>query len=306
MRKILVLGRKGQVGGDLCRLLEAKGERFTAAGREECDLAVAGSAARLISKELPNIIVNAAAYTAVDRAESEPELAFRINSEAVHEIATQAKRIGAALIHYSTDYVFDGSNSRPWREDDPTGPLNVYGRSKLEGERRIHDSGAASLIFRTSWVFSDVGKNFLVTMLKLGSEREEISVITDQIGSPTSSRSLAELTTDAISHFTAADGAIDMEKIQAAAGIYHATSQEQTSWHGFAEAIFKEARKLGISLRVRSVQPITSEQWPSAAKRPAYSVLCNDKLREKLGYQLPEWKQSLKQVLKSAVRAKPL
>lgn len=291
--KILVVGHKGQVGTEMCEQLKASGYSFVGIDREECDITKHGSVVTIIREVKPQVIVNAAAYTAVDKAEAEPEIAQLINATAPVEMAEEAKRMGSLFIHYSTDYVFDGENDRPWTEEDEPAPLGVYGRTKLDGEVGVHASGAAAYTFRTSWVYGVYGANFLLTMLKLGSTREELAVIGDQIGAPTWSRNLADVTMHTIRKFSTQSGAIDLDAAQATAGLYHATSGGQTSWHGFAEAIFAEARERGFEVKVKTVKKIRTEDWPSAAKRPKYSVLSNRKLQKTLGFTFPEWHEAM-------------
>ena len=295
---VLVVGCNGQVGTELRALLTVGGYKFAAVDREECDLTRRGAVGAIIQKLKPRVVVNAAAYTAVDKAESEPEVAEAINALAPSEMALEAKRIRALFIHYSTDYVFNGENNRPWTEEDAPAPLGVYGRSKLNGEIAVAASGAVAYTFRTSWVYGTHGSNFLLTMLKLAKEREELSVISDQIGAPTWSRSLADATLSLIRRFSKADGAIDLEMASQTSGLYHATCGGQTSWHGFAEAIFARARQRRMPLKVREVHPIRTEDWPSAAKRPRYSVLSNRRLNEDLGIRLPQWSDALNEVFR--------
>jgi dTDP-4-dehydrorhamnose reductase len=264
---------------------------------EECDLKTRGNARALIETVRPQAIVNAAAYTAVDRAEAEPEIARVINVDAAQEMAQGAHKQGALLVHYSTDYVFNGCHDRPWTEEDTPDPLNVYGRTKLQGEQAVLNSGAAAFVFRTSWVYGSHGANFLLTMLRLGASREELSIVCDQLGAPTWSRSLAELTLYTIRKFSAEEGTIDLRAASELGGVYHATCGGGTNWFEFACAIFDEARARQLPLKVRHVTPITSEQYPSAAKRPRYSVLSNAKLNQRLGTSLPQWRQALAGVM---------
>jgi dTDP-4-dehydrorhamnose reductase len=295
--RVLVVGHKGQVGTEMCAQLTGGGYTFVGIDREECDITKPGSVLAIIRDVKPQVIVNAAAYTAVDKAESEPALAEAINATAPTEMAVEAKRIGALFVHYSTDYVFNGENTRPWVEDDLPAPLGVYGRTKLDGERGVATSSAAAFTFRTSWVFGTHGANFLLTMLKLGASREELGVIDDQIGAPTWSRSLADVTMHTIRRFTNADGSIDLDRALADSGLYHATSAGVTSWHGFAEAIFREASERGIPLAVRTVKKIKTSDWPSAAQRPKYSVLSNAKLNQHLEFRFPEWRDALRSAM---------
>ena len=295
--RILVVGHKGQVGTEMCEQLKVSGHQFVGIDREECDITKPGSVVSIIRDVKPQVIVNAAAYTAVDKAEAEPEIAEAINATAPTEMAEEAKRIGSLFIHYSTDYVFNGENDRPWTEEDKPAPLGVYGRTKLKGELGVHSSGAAAYTFRTSWVYGVYGANFLLTMLKLGSTREELAVIGDQIGAPTWSRNLADVTMHTIRKFSTPSGTIDLDVAQAMAGLYHATGGGHTSWHGFAEAIFAEARERGFEVKVKSVKKIRTEDWPSAARRPKYSVLSNSKLQKVLGFTFPDWNDAMRNAI---------
>jgi dTDP-4-dehydrorhamnose reductase len=302
--RMLVFGRNGQVGSELVRVLQGRRWDLRALDRHDCDLTVAGAATNAIRQFKPEVIINAAAYTAVDRAESERGIAERINAEAVAEMALEAKASAAMLIHYSTDYVFDGVSARPWTEDDPTNPVNAYGHSKLHGEEAIRKSGVKAFIFRTSWVYGAHGSNFVATMLKLGAEREELSVVSDQCGAPTSARELAQVAIHAIARVSREDGSLDEDRVAESAGLYHASAAGQTTWSGFAEKIFAEAQSLGVTLKVKSVRKITSEQWPTPAQRPKYSVLNNDRLRTQLAFKMPLWSQPLRDVVRDIASAK--
>jgi dTDP-4-dehydrorhamnose reductase len=295
--RVLVVGCTGQVGTEVCAQLKAAGFPYSGIGREECDLFTRGAIGKYIREFKPQVIVNAAAYTKVEKAESEPELAEAINGAAPAEMAEEAKRSDALFVHYSTDYIFDGNHERPWTEDDAAGPLGVYGRTKLNGELGVNNSGAAAFTFRTSWVYATHGANFLLTMLKLGKEREELSVIDDQIGAPTWSRNLADLTMATVRRFTNADGSINLSSAMADCGIYHATARGETSWHGFATEIFDEARKLGMPLKVKTVRQIKTADRPSPATRPLYSVMSNEKLNRRLEIRFPEWREALRQAM---------
>jgi len=244
----------------------------------------------------PQVIVNAAAYTAVDRAESERELAAAINATAPRVMAEEAMARGCLFIHYSTDYIFDGKKQLPWVEDDIPAPLNVYGASKLAGEKGVLAACDASFVFRTSWVFGTEGVNFLRTMLRLGREKEVLSIVADQFGAPTWSRSLADLTLHTLRQFIQR-GELDLGAARSKAGTYHATCRGMTTWHEFACVIFESARNLGMNLKVREVVPITSGQYPMPAERPRYSILSNEKLKRRLGYELPDWKVALRLVM---------
>jgi dTDP-4-dehydrorhamnose reductase len=277
VKKILLVGRNGQVGRELQRTLAPLGE-VIAVDRQALDLARADHIRLLLRQVRPGIIVNAAAFTAVDQAEAEPELAMAINALAPGVMAEEAMELGALLVHYSTDYVFDGVKSGPYTEDDVPNPVNAYGRSKLAGERAIQGSGCRHLIFRTSWVYGLHGKNFLRTIGRLAQTRAELSIVDDQIGAPTWSRMIAEATALALR----GDPRNDQHS-----GLYHMSSAGQTSWHGFARAILDAQ---GWSGRLK---PIPTRDYPLPAQRPANSTLNNDKLAATLGLALPDWRDAL-------------
>jgi dTDP-4-dehydrorhamnose reductase len=289
--RILILGAAGQVGRELQRSFGDFGT-VVAVDRESVDLAVPEQIRELVSQAGPNVILNAAAYTAVDAAEAELGLAMAINAEAPRVLAEEARKRGALLVHYSTDYVFDGRKQGPWTEDDAAHPLNTYGKSKLAGEDAIRRVGGASLVFRTSWIYGPHGKNFLLTMLRLGSERESLSVVDDQFGAPTSSIDLADATR------TIVEGALAgrFGRPPTWAGLYHMTCSGSTSWCGFAEAIFAIAGDL-LDGRRPVVKPIASSEYPVPAQRPQNSVLSNARLQERFGIALPAWEAALDQVL---------
>jgi dTDP-4-dehydrorhamnose reductase len=297
--RVLVFGCRGQVGSELCDILRGRGAEFLAIDREDCDLTQRGSARLAIEDYDPQVIVNAAAYTAVDKAESEPELARALNATAVAEMAQTAAERHILLFHYSTDYIFNGENTRPWREEDAPGPLSVYGQTKLEGERAIAASGAVAFTFRTSWVYGARGANFALTILRLAASRDELSVVSDQIGAPTSSCSLAKLTNEVMLRFCKATGEVNLDCARVLAGVYHATAGGVTNWFEFAKAIVKDSRERGVALQVKNIKPLRTEEYLTAAKRPRYSVLCNRKLNEQLGVQLPHWRDELKAVMKA-------
>jgi dTDP-4-dehydrorhamnose reductase len=280
--KILVTGCTGQVGYELERSLQGLGE-VVAVDRARMDLANLDQVRDVIRAVQPGLIVNPAAYTAVDKAESEPELAHRINAEAPGVMAEEAKKLGAALVHYSTDYVFPGTDPAPRVENDATGPVNVYGASKLAGEQAIAASGVRHLIFRTSWVYGMRGKNFLLTMLKLARERDELRIVADQHGAPTWSRTIADATATVLAQ-ARAGGAGWWD---AHGGIYHLSSQGQTTWFDFTQAILEEA---GIACKLT---PIATADYPTPAKRPAYSVMSSQKLVDQL-CALPHWREALR------------
>jgi dTDP-4-dehydrorhamnose reductase len=291
--RILLIGKSGQIGWELERSLLALGP-IVALGREEFDLTNPSSIQRIVSEIQPEIMVNAAAYTAVDRAEDERELAYTTNAKAPGLLAEEARKTGALLVHYSTDYVFDGTKRSPYTESDPTSPLNVYGESKLAGEQAIQDSGAAHLIFRTSWVYSTRGKNFLLTILRLAKEREELRIVDDQIGIPNSAGAIAKATCAVLKQLVD----VSPGKIS---GIYHMSGVGAgISWFKFASAILDEARNLASCPdKMPRVTPIKTQEYPTRAHRPAYSVLNSEKLDATFGVRLPDWKTQLKRVLRS-------
>ncbi len=288
--RILVTGRDGQVGWELRRTLAPLGE-VIAVGREQLDLADPQAVALLVRELRPQVIVNAAAYTAVDRAESEAALARSINALAPGAMAVEAARLGALLIHYSTDYVFDGRGDRPYRESDAVAPASVYGSSKEQGERLIRDSGARHLILRTAWVYGTRGKNFLLTMLRLAREKDRLRVVADQIGSPTWSRMIAETTAALVAKAAASD----------CRQTVNVTSQGKTSWQGFAAAIVNGAAQRGLCPAV-PVDAIGTADYPTPAQRPAYSVLSGETLRSDWGLALPAWDHALELCLDDLAR----
>jgi dTDP-4-dehydrorhamnose reductase len=295
--RILLTGGNGQVGWELRRTLMPLGElvvveRHSSNSLLCLDLADLQRLRQVIQEVRPQVIVNAAAYTAVDRAESEPELAQTVNGDAPGVMAEVAKQIGAALVHYSTDYVFDGTQPEPYWESDRTNPLNVYGKTKLAGEQAIQAVDGSHLILRTSWVYGLRGKNFLLTMLKLSQEREELRIVDDQIGAPTWSRAIAEATAQIL----AQDTANIYGFLKEYRGLYHLTADGQTSWYGFAKAILDYGSD-SIPRKLRSVSPIPSQDYPTPAKRPTFSRLNNDKLLETFGLRLPDWLEMLKHCL---------
>ncbi|MCC4114175.1 dTDP-4-dehydrorhamnose reductase [Aromatoleum toluclasticum] len=291
--KLLVTGANGQVGWELARSLMPLGE-VVALDRRRCDLSRPETLAALVAELAPDVIVNAAAYTAVDKAESEESLATTINATAPGELARAAKAAGALLVHYSTDYVFDGTKSGPYTEDDPVAPVNAYGRSKLAGEVAIRESGCDHLILRTTWVFAARGGNFVRTMLRLGAEREQLRVVADQHGAPTWARNIA----DATAHIVAQ---AQRERCEGAfaSGIFNLASAGETSWHGFAEAIFATARTALPErvLKVASVEPIPASAYPTPAARPASSRLSAERLAARFGIVMPHWQNALRRCL---------
>lgn len=283
---ILLTGANGQVGWELRRTLATLG-RVVAVDSKAMDLTDPDAIRRVVADATPRVIVNPAAYTAVDKAESEPDRARAVNAEAPGLLAEAAARSGALLVHYSTDYVFDGRGETPWREDAPTGPLNVYGATKLAGEQAIAASGCRHLIFRTSWVYGTRGANFLLTMRRLMRERPELKIVDDQMGAPTWCRSLAEATAQVLAQVTSPARGADKPEPW---GVYHMTNGGQTSWYGFARAILDLE---GLETPPRLV-PIPSSDYPTPARRPLNSRLDNGKLERVFGLRLPDWQDALK------------
>jgi dTDP-4-dehydrorhamnose reductase len=299
--RILLLGKNGQVGWELQRSLALLGEMIAlgsdSAAPLSADFAKPESLAATIRAVAPQVIVNAAAYTAVDRAEAEPELARAINALAPGVLAREAAASGAWLVHYSSDYVFDGSGAAPWVEDSPTRPLNVYGRTKLEGEQLIRDSACRHLILRTSWVYGVRGGNFAKTMLRLARERETLTVVHDQIGAPTGADLLADLT------------ALVLREAQGRPGLggtYHAVASGETSWHGYATHMIARARALGQPIKALddAIQPVSTSQFPTPAARPLNSRLNTDKLRAAFRITLPAWQVGVDRMLAELLGAR--
>ncbi len=281
--RILLTGKNGQVGWELQRALSSLGEVIVC-DRSELDLANPDQIVAVVRETKPQIIVNAAAYTAVDKAESEPELAHAINGRAPGILADEAKKLGALLVHYSTDYVFDGTKAGPYTEEDVPNPVSVYGQTKLEGEQAVQNSGCHHLIFRTSWVYGPRGKNFLLTILRMAKERDEVRIVDDQKGAPTSSTLIAHATAQAL-----------RPENSGTSGIYHLTAAGTTSWHGFAEAIVSQANL------PTKVVPITSAEYPTPAHRPSNSVLDTSLLQRRFGIVLEPWQAGLKNCLRTLV-----
>jgi dTDP-4-dehydrorhamnose reductase len=302
--KILLTGKNGQLGADLAQLLPRLGE-VAALDRTVLDLAKPEEIRRVIRDLRPQAIVNAAAYTAVDLAEKEEALARAINADAPAVMAQEARKIGAALIHYSTDYVFDGSKTSPYDENDPPNPLNTYGKTKLAGEQAIESSGVPHLIFRTEWVYATRGRNFLLTILRLATQREELRIVRDQIGSPTWSRTIAAATSKVLISLVQKDEHDPASAVSSVSGSYHLTAAGETNWYEFANAILKEAARVppgtpwfqaatgGKPLIVRRVIPITTNDYPTPARRPAYSVLSNRKFLASMKFRLQDWQTQL-------------
>lgn len=293
---VLLFGGNGQVGHELRRSLRALGDVVvtTRSGQlpdgarcEVADFDRPGTLAELVERVAPAIVVNAAAYTAVDKAEDDVDAAFRTNAEAPGVLARACALRDIPFVHYSTDYVFDGQGSRPYREDDPTAPLGVYGASKLAGEDAVRSVGGRHLILRTAWVYGRHGHNFMKTMLRLGADRDKLRVVADQVGTPTPAALIADVTAELL-------GLRD-----APSGTFHLTPRGETSWHGFAEAIFEEALVRGLISRAPKVIPIATSDYPTRARRPGYSRLDIGRLEQVLGHVLPEWRAGLQQVLGS-------
>lgn len=291
---VLVFGGNGQVGQELLRALAPLGPVLatTRSGQlpdgSACEVADFGqpdSLPALLDRLQPLVVVNAAAYTAVDRAEQDVEAAFAANAQAPGVIARWCAAHGVPFVHYSTDYVFDGQGSAPYREDEATAPLGVYGASKRDGEEAVRAAGGRHLIFRTAWVYASHGANFLRTMLRVGAERDQLRVVADQIGTPTPAALIADVTAQVLQH----PGHLS--------GTWHLTASGQTSWHGFAEAIFAEALATGVLTKVPTVDAIPSSEYPTPAKRPAWSVLDNRKLQQDFSIVLPSWQDGLKRVM---------
>jgi dTDP-4-dehydrorhamnose reductase len=285
MKRILITGINGQLGQELQQTLTDYD--VIGVGRETLDLTQPDKISQMMDEVRPELVINAAAYTAVDKAESEPEITKATNAIAPGILAKEAQKMGVPLIHISTDYVFDGSQSRPYLDTDTTNPLGVYGQSKLAGEQAIRENCNLHIILRTAWVYGVGGKgNFVKTMLKLGAEREEIRVVADQVGSPTWTGDLASAIAQLLPQLS-----------PEIAGTYHYTNSGVASWYDFAVAIFEEAKQLGFPLKVQRIIPITTADYPTPARRPAYSVLYCGKIAAVLGTHPPHWRQALRQML---------
>lgn len=296
--KILITGRNGQLGWELARRLASGPHDVVALGRAELDLSDTASIAPCIERHQPALVVNAAAYTAVDRAQTEPDLAMRVNADAPGEIAAACARMGAALVHFSTDYVFDGTKPGRWTEDDPCGPLNVYGASKLEGERAVAATGAAAVVLRTSWVFGEHGGNFARTMLRLATERDTLRVVADQRGVPTWTARLAEAVALMADTAPEADAPGVAAWFARRAGVYHAAPAGATTWHGYARHVIATAMEepaFAARLRVRpeAIEAIPTAAFPTPAARPANSLLDCGKLERVFGIAWPQWQEDV-------------
>ena len=298
MKKILLTGVNGQVGHELQKKLT--NYQVFALNREQLDFSDKDAIRRVVRAIQPDLIINPAAYTAVDKAESEPDLAYAINAIAPQVLAEEAAELNAAMIHFSTDYVYDGSKIENYVETDAVNPLSVYGKSKLAGELAINAVGLPHLILRTSWVYGAYGKNFLKTIIRLASERESLRIVADQFGAPTSSESI----TDAVIELLNTWQPLDTNQT----GIYHFTNQGKTSWHGFSSEIVSEYNRLAankslqmLKANVENIEPITTADYPTPAARPANSTLSNQKLKQVFNVSLPSWQQGLQQVMQSLV-----
>lgn len=286
--KILLLGSNGQVGFELARSLLPLGE-LVSLNRVQADFTDLENLRATVQTIRPDVIVNAAAYTAVDKAETERKNAFLINTQAVEVLAKEAKNLNALLIHYSTDYVFDGTKTTPYFENDATNPLNVYGESKLAGELAIQKSAADYLIFRTTWVFAARGQNFVNSILRLASEREELNIVADQIGAPTWARLIADTTAHCVRQ------AMQERRSNAfESGIFNLTSSGETSWFEFAQKIVELARAKKVEFKNRAINSISTSQYPTPAKRPANSRLTTEKLSQRFHVKMPDWQETLK------------
>ena len=291
--RILLLGKDGQVGWELQRSLAPLGQVLALNSRSQShcgDLANLPGLAETVRAYAPDVIVNAAAYTAVDKAESDCEQAFKVNAEAVGVLARAAVDCGALLVHYSTDYVFPGQGSQPWREGDNVGPLNTYGASKLAGEQAIQAAGCQYLILRTSWVYAARGNNFAKTMLRLAAERDSLGVIDDQHGAPTGAELIADITAHAI---------IAIRRNPALAGLYHLAAAGETTWCGYARFVLEQVAAKGMALKTQAeqVNPLTTDAYPTPAKRPANSRLDTSKLQKAFALTLPDWRQGVARML---------
>jgi dTDP-4-dehydrorhamnose reductase len=294
---ILLTGATGQVGGQLLKVLPELGE-VIAPLRSTMDLANPQSIRDTIRTVRPRWIVNPGAYTAVDKAESEPDLAQAINADAIQAIGEEANAIGAGVIHFSTDYVFSGTGTNPWVETDEPAPISVYGATKLAGEQALIASGAGHMIFRTSWVYGAEGKNFLRTILKLARERENLRIVGDQYGAPTWSRDLAEMTVQVIGRCEkAAAGSSLADVLPRFNGIYHASGRGETTWHGFADEAVRLQREKEPAAPFAHIEAIPTAEYPTPAKRPANSRLNCSKLEQQFGWRMMHWKESLHEVL---------
>jgi dTDP-4-dehydrorhamnose reductase len=296
--KILLLGKSGQVGWELQRSLAPLGE-LVALDRSQADFSKPESLRKIIAEIKPNWIVNAAAYTAVDKAESEQELAHTINAKAAQVLAEEASKLDAWLIHYSTDYVYDGRKSNAYNESDEVNPLSVYGASKLAGEKAIQKSNCNYLIFRTSWVFAAKGNNFAKSMMRLASERDELKIVADQFGAPTSAELIADVSALCMQQLIINEQRFSLNGV----GIYHLVASGEASWHSFAQYVINKAEHSGVVLKATSqkIMPITTDEYPLPAKRPCNSRLCTNKLTEVFSIKLPHWSVYVDRMLEEII-----
>ncbi len=295
-RRILIVGSAGQLGVELQKSFAGAGS-ITAVDLPSVDITNAEQFRAFIRETNPDVILNAAAYTAVDKAESEQAIAHAVNAEAPRIMAEESLRLNALLVHYSTDYVFDGSKPGPWVETDTPNPLGVYGATKLAGEQAVESVGGKTLIFRTSWVYGSHGKNFLLTMLRLGQERDQLSIVDDQVGAPTTSSELAGATHTIVSGILSGN----FGDPASWAGLYHMTCSGSTSWFGFADAIFTRASEL-MGANAPTLTPILTSAYPTPAKRPLNSVLSNEKLKARFGVKLASWESALDDVFEALLK----
>jgi dTDP-4-dehydrorhamnose reductase len=297
--RILLIGASGQVGRELLRTLSRVGSLVATTRRADettgpvatiaLDVTNLTALRQVVRDVRPAIVINAAAYTAVDRAETEQDAAALVNGVVPGVLADEARSVGAALVHYSTDYVFDGSGTRPWREDDPPAPLNAYGRTKLAGEEAVRASGAAHLILRISWIYAAYGANFVRSMLRLGAERSELRVVDDQVGAPTSAACVAAATAQIV----ARSAATPVEYFHDHGGTIHLACAGETSWHGFATEIFRQARTAKLPIAVERIVPIPTSEYPTPARRPLNSRLDGARAAERFDVRLPDWRAAL-------------
>ncbi|MGP9675247.1 MULTISPECIES: dTDP-4-dehydrorhamnose reductase [unclassified Halomonas] len=296
--KVLITGGNGQVGFELRRQLATVGD-VLAPNRAALDLSNAGAVSAFLTQHQPDVVINAAAYTAVDNAESDQAMAGRLNAALPAQLAEYCQQQSKWLIHYSSDYVYTGQGSAPWQESDTTGPCNVYGATKLAGDEAVMNSSCQHLIFRTSWVYSAFGKSFLATMLRLGAERSALSIINDQVGAPTPARLIALVTQQALTRLLS-------EGATLASGVYHLAPRGETSWHGFACEIFKVAKQFGLPLVITpdGVSAIPTTDYPTPAARPLNSRLSVDKLEKALSVQLPDWQSQLALTVEEIARSR--
>lgn len=306
--KILITGATGQLGQDVAALFTAAGARPACLGRKDLDITDKEALFSVIRETAPEVIINTAAYTKVDLAEKESEKAFAVNCDGAANLAAASKQVGATLIHISTDFVFDGTQSSPYKESDKTNPLGLYGKSKLAGEEAIRECCGKHIIIRTSWLYGVHGANFVKTILRLATEREVISVVCDQVGSPTWSKGLAEVIRQITPRLTTKDAQAPAIKTTRPSdegagakktpfGVYHYSDEGVASWYDLALAVVEEARALGVELKCRTVLPIATSGYPTPAVRPAYSVLNKEKIKEEFSLTIPHWRDSLREML---------